>query len=98
MRVLFPVLAMAAVLMQETSSLGVRLRTVDRFERPRRTLTVETPFGAIPVKIADGDGLARNVAPEFESCREAATRTGATAKAVYQAALAAALAASDDGD
>lgn len=81
---------LARVILCETSTLGVRVRGADRIERPRRVVTVDTPFGAIDVKIADGDGLPRHVAPEFESCRRAAATHGVPVKEVYAAALRAA--------
>ena len=79
----------AHVLLGETTSLGVRWRPVARFERPRRIVSVDTPYGPIPVKVADGDGLAPNVAPEHDACREAAVRHGVALKQVYAAAVAA---------
>jgi len=80
---------LARVLLAETTTLGVRWRPVARFERPRRMVTVDTPYGAIPVKIADGDGIAPNAAPEHDACREAALRHGVSLREVYAAALAA---------
>ncbi|HKU44924.1 MAG TPA: nickel pincer cofactor biosynthesis protein LarC [Polyangiales bacterium] len=81
--------AVAQVLLSETTSLGVRYHAVDRVERKRRTLAVETPFGSIDLKIADGDGLPAHVAPEYESCRQAAERHQIPIRRVYNAALAA---------
>jgi len=81
---------LARVLLRETSTLGVRLRGADRIERPRRIVEVDTPFGRIPVKVAGGDGLPENLAPEFDACREAAARHGVAVKEVYAAALRAA--------
>jgi hypothetical protein len=82
--------SLARVLLAETSTLGVRVRGVDRIERPRRIVNVATRFGQIPVKLADGDGLPRHVAPEFDACRDAAHAHGVSAKEVYAAALRAA--------
>ncbi len=81
--------AIASVLLSETTSLGVRFHSVDRLERPRRLLDVETSFGAIAVKVADGDGLPEQVAPEYESCKQAAAAHHVPLKQVYAAALAA---------
>jgi uncharacterized protein (TIGR00299 family) protein len=77
------------VILSETSSIGVRLQTVDRVERPRRMLTVQTQYGQIELKIADGDGLPDHVAPEYESCRQAAEHHRIPLRRVYNAALAA---------
>jgi uncharacterized protein (TIGR00299 family) protein len=80
----------ARLLLSETTSLGVRVRPAYRMERPRRMLEVATPFGRIPVKVADGDGLPPNLAPEFEACRAAASSHGVPVKEVVAAALVAA--------
>jgi uncharacterized protein (DUF111 family) len=77
----------AKVLFQETSTLGLRHYTVDRFERPRRALQVKTRYGSIAVKIAGGEGLDEHVAPEYEACREAADQHGVPIRKVYAAAL-----------
>jgi hypothetical protein len=82
--------AVARALLSETTSLGLRVRPVDRIERARRMATVETPYGPIAVKIADGDGLPRNAAPEYEACKAAAETHGVPVKQVFAAALAAA--------
>ena len=43
------------------------------------------------MKLAEGDGLPVNVAPEYEDCRAAAKATGVPVKQVYAAAVAAAM-------
>lgn len=82
--------AMTALLFSETTTLGVRVRPSYRIERPRRMIEVATAYGSIAVKVAEGDGLPRNLAPEFEDCRRAAKQHGVSVKAVFAAALAAA--------
>jgi uncharacterized protein (TIGR00299 family) protein len=79
--------AVATVLLSETTSLGVRFHGVDRLERPRRMINVDTSFGTIAIKVADGDGLPEQVAPEYESCRQAAAAHHVPIKQVYAAAL-----------
>lgn len=76
-------------LLSETTSLGLRVRDVGRVERTRRMLAVRTPYGVIAVKVADGDGLPPNVAPEYEACRAAAEAHAVPVKQVYAAAVAA---------
>jgi uncharacterized protein (DUF111 family) len=77
------------VILSETSSIGVRLHAVDRVERPRRMLTVQSQYGPIELKIAGSDGLPDHVAPEYESCRLAAEHHQIPIRRVYNAALAA---------
>jgi uncharacterized protein (TIGR00299 family) protein len=81
--------AIIRVILSETSSIGVRLHAVDRVERPRRMRTVQTQYGQVELKIADGDGLPDQVAPEYESCRQAAEQHRIPIRRVYNAALAA---------
>jgi hypothetical protein len=84
----------ARALLSETSSLGLRVREVGRIERKRRMLDVVTPYGTIAVKVADGDGLPANAAPEYEACRIAAEVHHVPVKQVFAAAIAAYLASS----
>jgi uncharacterized protein (TIGR00299 family) protein len=84
--------AVASALLAQTTSLGLRIRPVERIERPRRILEVETSYGAIRVKLAEGDGLPVNVAPEYEDCRAAAEAAAVPVKQVYAAAITAAMA------
>ena len=80
----------SAALLRETTSLGVRRYAVDRVERPRRIVEVDTRFGRIPVKIADGPFGAPQVKPEFDACQAAAKTHGASVREVVLAALVAA--------
>ena len=55
------------LLLRETSTLGVRMRTVARRSLPRETRRVETAFGAVDVKAVTRGGEVALV-PEFEEC------------------------------
>ena len=77
------------LLLRETSTLGVRVRSERRICLERRLVSVETPFGNIRVKVGARDGEELNVAPEFEDCRAAAQEHGVPVKQVMQAAIAA---------
>src|SRR6185312_7889789 len=74
----------------ETTSIGVRQTPVSRTERPRRTVTVATPFGAIPVKVSEGPFGPPQIKPEFAACAEPARAHGVPVRGVISAALAAA--------
>jgi hypothetical protein len=80
---------LAKVLMSESTTLGVRVRPIDRIERPRRTATVQTEFGPVDVKVADGDGLPVTAKPEDSVVQAIAREKNVPAKSVYAAALAA---------
>ena len=71
-------------LLAQTSTLGVRRSEVRRDSLPRRIETVETKHGSIRVKIAEVPGHAAKVIPEYEDCRAAASKTGASLSEVFQ--------------
>lgn len=74
------------ILLAETSTLGVRYQIMSRLSLRREVRTVETPYGAVRVKIALlGDGT-RRAAPEYDDCRRLAEETGATLREIYRAA------------
>jgi pyridinium-3,5-biscarboxylic acid mononucleotide sulfurtransferase len=77
------------LLLRETSTLGVRIRTERRVCLERGHATVATRYGEIRVKIGSRAGEELNAAPEFEDCRAAAQKHGVAVKQVMQAALAA---------
>jgi pyridinium-3,5-bisthiocarboxylic acid mononucleotide nickel chelatase len=80
---------LADVLLNESSTLGVRIAYEERVELPRRMTGVETPYGWVEVKVAvRPDGKLRAV-PEYESVRRAAAAAGVPLADVYRAALAA---------
>ena len=81
--------AVAAAILRETTTIGVRYAVRDRTILARTIREVATPYGAIPVKVAaDGDTI-MNAAPEFEACVAAARRHGVSVKLVFAAAQAA---------
>ena len=80
----------AAAMLRETSSIGVRSFPVGRIERPREIVEVATPFGPIPVKISTGPYGPPIMKPEFDACARAAEEAGVTVREVLAAALEAA--------
>ena len=81
--------AVAAAILRETTTIGVRYAERERTILARSIREVATPYGAIAVKIAaDGDTIL-NAAPEFEACVAAARRHGVPVKLVFAAAQAA---------
>ena len=82
---------LAALLFAETSTLGVRVSSVERLHVEREIVEVETEYGRARVKIGRAPDGTRNVAPEYEDCKRLAAKSGAALKIVYQAAVAAAL-------
>lgn len=80
--------ALSRLIFEETSSFGVRLSEKRRLKLERRIETVQTPHGAVEVKLGfDGSGKLLQVAPEFESCKIVGERTGQPVREVYVAAI-----------
>lgn len=82
--------ACEAVLLGETTSIGLRRYGVSRTERPRQLVDVETEFGVIAVKVAGGPYGPPQLKPEFDACVTAAERHGVPVRLVIESALAAA--------
>jgi len=81
--------AVLAAVLAETTSIGVRFDRVARRVLERVLVTVDTPFGPIPVKVARQGDRALNAAPEYEACRAAARAHGVPLKDVFAAAISA---------
>jgi pyridinium-3,5-bisthiocarboxylic acid mononucleotide nickel chelatase len=79
--------AVATALLRETTTIGLRRYPVGRTERPRRVVSVVTPFGSIQVKISEGPFGPPQVKPEFDQCAAAAREHGVSVREVLAAAL-----------
>ncbi len=73
---------LARVMLRESTSLGVRYRDLQRIERPRRIVSVQTQWGPVSCKIADGDGLPTVAKPEDADIALVAEREKIPAKVV----------------
>ena len=73
------------LVMRETTTLGVRVRPIERYEAKRETRTIETPLGPAGVKLKIMDGRTVAVSPEYEDCRRIATETGLSLNDVFRA-------------
>jgi len=62
-------------LLRHSTTLGLRLRSVDRVIAARRMIEVTTPLGSARVKVKELDGRAIDVAPEYEDCRRISRET-----------------------
>jgi pyridinium-3,5-bisthiocarboxylic acid mononucleotide nickel chelatase len=76
--------ALARLLLQETTTLGVRTAEWDRLALPRESRRIETPFGRISVKFARRPGGQLDVSAEVDDCRRAAIRTGTPLREVVR--------------
>jgi uncharacterized protein (TIGR00299 family) protein len=76
---------LANLLMTHTTTLGVRIHREERMELARRKAVVETPYGAIDVKVALRPDGREAASPEYESCKRVAAEAGVTLLEVYEA-------------
>jgi pyridinium-3,5-bisthiocarboxylic acid mononucleotide nickel chelatase len=79
----------AEAILRETSTLGVRIAQLRRWELERDVRMVEVDGEPVRVKVGWLDGEVINVAPEHDDCAAVAVRTGRTVKSVWAAAFAA---------
>jgi len=81
--------AVAAAILRETTTIGIRYARRERTILARTIRDVATAYGPIAVKVAcDGDEVI-NVAPELDACVAAARHHGVPVKLVFAAAVAA---------
>jgi uncharacterized protein (TIGR00299 family) protein len=74
----------ARVLLEETSTLGVRVQEVRRHEAERDTFEFESSLGPACVKVKRLPGKKPQIAPEYEACRRLALERGMTLAEVYR--------------
>ena len=80
------VLRLGAMLMNETTTIGLRYMDVGRMEMDRQIHTVKTEWGEVRVKVAKGPFGSANAAPEFEDCKKIALESKVPLKRVMSVA------------
>lgn len=88
---------LASIVFRESTTIGLRHRTVERIELARETIRVATPFGRIRVKVSSLDGRPVQAQPEYDDCLRAAAKHRTPLREV-QAAAAASYRATLPGD
>ncbi len=79
----------ADILFEETSTIGLRIDKRSRMCLPRETITVQTAYGSIRIKVAHKDSKIINAQPEYEDCKSAAAKHNIAVKMVRDSAIAA---------
>ena len=74
------------VIFKETTTIGIRRQQMERSVLARKSVSVKTQYGEIPVKIS-GENEHRRVHPEYEMVSEAAQRYGVPFGTVYDEVL-----------
>ena len=82
--------ALSQVLLRETSTLGVRVKELQRREADREIKQVQMRYGEISVKLKLLDGKVIQAAPEFDGCQALAEQLHLPVAEVYREALVAA--------
>jgi uncharacterized protein (TIGR00299 family) protein len=80
----------------ETTTLGIRMRQEHRQTLLRRSITVQTTWGEVRMKVASLNGSIANYAPEYEDCRRIADQHKVPLKQVMQEATRQYLATRDE--
>jgi uncharacterized protein (TIGR00299 family) protein len=70
--------AMARLIFEETSTLGLRIYSAERRVKERHSVDVATPHGTVRMKIAENGSFA----PEYEDCRKLARESGVPLKQI----------------
>jgi pyridinium-3,5-bisthiocarboxylic acid mononucleotide nickel chelatase len=78
---------LAHLLYSETSTLGIRVREVERECLEREIVSVDTEFGPVDVKIARLDGEIVNAMPEYDHVHALAVERAVPFRVVHEAAL-----------
>jgi uncharacterized protein (DUF111 family) len=78
---------LSTLLYTETSTLGIRVREVERDCLERKVVAVQTEFGTIDVKIGKLNGKIVNSMPEYDQVRRAALENKVSFRIVRDAAL-----------
>ncbi len=76
--------AVVSNLFRETTTLGVRVREVFRYEAERRIERVDTSIGPVRVKLKIQDSKPVSVSPEHDDCATIAAESGLPLRDVYR--------------
>jgi len=71
-------------LLRHSTTLGVRMQTMQRILAERRILEVQTPLGVARVKVKELGGRPVDVAAEYEDCRRIARESGRDVREVMR--------------
>ncbi|HLI06557.1 MAG TPA: nickel pincer cofactor biosynthesis protein LarC [Ktedonobacteraceae bacterium] len=78
--------ALAQVILRETSTLGVRMRQMQRLKAQRIQQRIETPLGPMLVKVKRLEERVLSATPEYEECERIARERALPLQAVYEVA------------
>ncbi len=82
---------LADILMQETTTIGLRWRVENRIMAAREIRRVDTVHGPVAIKLARSNGRIINLTPEYDDCKRVALEKGLPLKKVLDDVRTAAL-------
>lgn len=71
------------IIFEETTTLGVRTYPVNQISLPLDSISIETEYGTIGVKVSIRNGKILKLIPDYEDCRSAAIMHGIPIKLIY---------------
>ncbi|MCL5673963.1 MAG: nickel pincer cofactor biosynthesis protein LarC [Deltaproteobacteria bacterium] len=74
---------LSKVIMEETTSIGLRIARKDKIYIDRFIEEIETPFGTIKIKVSKAGNKILNKKPEYESLKKIALNNNISLKEVY---------------
>lgn len=80
---------LCGIIFAETTTIGVRMQRMERCCLKRSFRQVETPWGAVDVKVVELPDGGERIAPEYEHCARVAREHGVPLQQVMRAALSA---------
>jgi uncharacterized protein (TIGR00299 family) protein len=78
--------ALAELILRETTTLGLRVQPIQRYEAQREFRQVQTPFGNLTVKLKIINGQVIQAVPEYDECVRLANENGVSLAEIYSAA------------
>ena len=79
--------ALADLILRETSTFGLRVQPIYRYEAERTFRSVQTAYGEVTLKLKLLNGQVVQMAPEYEVCARLADEQAVPVMEIYRAAL-----------
>jgi hypothetical protein len=76
---------LAELILRETTTLGLRVQPIQRYEAQREFRQVQTPYGSLSVKLKIINGQVIQAMPEYDECVRLANEKGLSLAEIYAA-------------
>jgi uncharacterized protein (DUF111 family) len=76
--------ALAELLLRETTTLGLRVQPIGRYEASREFRQLDTRFGKVTIKVKVLDGKVIHATPEYDDCVRLAKESKVSLLEIYQ--------------